>query len=163
MNENEIVFRAFSGKDGYWYVKVLKFASFAERKSSDLKEKPEDDGDSNEEIVQMKVKKIIYDRLDFDCKDKDNEDFKKEVKMKMKKIVGDLTTVDYGQDKKNEEDKDEDEENEMKMKTRMNTRMMRMKKMKENEGNKKYEDIHKECECLARIIIYMLLVFFIVR
>jgi hypothetical protein len=165
MNENEIVFRAFSGKDGYWYVKVLKFANFsvAERKSSDLKEKPEDVGDSNEEIVQMKVKKIIYDRLDFDCKDKDNEDFKKEVKMKMKKIVGDLTTVDYGLDKKNEEDKDEDEQNEMKMKTRMNTRMMRMKKMKENEGNKKYESNDKECECLSKIIIYMLLTYFLVR
>jgi hypothetical protein len=75
MNECEI---AFSGTKSHldWYVTVLKFAnfSFAERTSSDLKENPEYNEDFNEEIVQMKMKKIVCDFLDFDQKDDGDED-----------------------------------------------------------------------------------------
>jgi hypothetical protein len=80
MNENEI---AFSGGDryGYWCVTLLKFAnfSFAERKSSDLKENPEDDKEPIEKIVQMKVKRMIYEPVDFDTRDANYEDFMKEM------------------------------------------------------------------------------------
>jgi hypothetical protein len=113
MNEKEIAFRAFGGEDGDWYVTVLKFANLrlserksseneyaqyvrSVRKSSDWEKNPKDDEDSNEEIVQMKVKKMIYEPVDYTEKGK-----KETVKMKMKKIVGDF--VDYGQ--KDEEDK----------------------------------------------------------
>ncbi len=116
MNENEI---AFSGEDDTWdwCVTLLKFAnvSFAGRKSYDLELNPEANGDYNEEIVQMKVKKIIYDRVDFD--DEDFKDLKKKiVNVKMEKIVNDF--VDF--DQKDEEDEEDyekskgDEENERK-------------------------------------------------
>ena len=67
MNESEI---AFSGSKSTldWYVTVLKFAnfSFAEQKPSDLKENPQDNKDSKEKIVKMKMKKIISDCVNFD-------------------------------------------------------------------------------------------------
>ena len=90
MNESEIAFSG-EGRSFPWCVTVLKFANFcfAEQKSSYLKENPEVHEDSNEEIIQMKVKKNIYDRVDFD--DEDFKDCKKKiVEMKMKKIVNDL-------------------------------------------------------------------------
>jgi hypothetical protein len=129
MNENEIAFSGEGGPLG-WCVTVLKFANlgFAERKSSYLKENPEVEEDSDEEIVQMKVKKIIYDRVDFDDADYRNSK-KKTIKMKMKKIVNDF--VDFDDEdcekikkkrkmkRKEYDDEDEDDEGNLKENMKM--------------------------------------------
>ena len=93
MNESEI---AFSGSKSTldWYVTVLKFAnfSFAEQKPSDLKENPQDNKDSKEKIVKMKMKKIISDCVNFDEGEKLEAcerlgEIKKKKKKKKKKHV----------------------------------------------------------------------------
>ena len=91
MNESEIAFSG-EGRSFPWRVTVLKFANFcfAEQKSSYLKENPEAHEDSNEEIVEMKMKKIINDLVDFDDEDcekmKNNEIMEQIRKMKKKRI-----------------------------------------------------------------------------
>ena len=71
MNECEI---AFCGeeKSSKWYVAVLKFASFAERKSSDLEGNSECDEVSKEKIAEMNIQKLICGFVDFG--DGDGED-----------------------------------------------------------------------------------------
>jgi hypothetical protein len=77
MNESEIAFSGSKDPLEDWYVTVLKFAnfSFAERKSSVFKENPESHKDSMKRIVQMKMRKIVHDCVDFDAEvDDDDED-----------------------------------------------------------------------------------------
>ena len=67
MNETEIAFSGDHDTRG-WCVKVLKFAnfSFSERESSEPKENTECNKDTGKEIVEMEIKKIISDYVDFD-------------------------------------------------------------------------------------------------
>ena len=114
MNEMEIAFSGSKSALDDWYVTVLKFANFnfAERKPSELNENPEDHGDSNEEIVKMKMKKIISDCVDFGEEE---------------------TDLEYEPCEKDEDEEGEDEEDEEHEKyeeMRKNTKKKNMKKMK---------------------------------